>query len=182
MSRGAGWAGALAICRRAVAVVRIAGDGFVGETVDAVVVPGEAAAGLLGGRGAVAGGAEPIGVVADGGCGRAGDGASPCTGDHKIHYLTGVEQDSPENMVEGENLTLEAGEYAVVRVDDPGSLRETWIYLLHSWLPASGRKERRAPEFERYTSMSEAGVPVGPVEVWIPLEPVEENRAPTNSH
>lgn len=104
-------------------------------------------------------------------------GASPSTADHKIHYLTGVEQDGAEMVIEGENLTLEAGEYAVVRVDDPGSLRDTWVYLLRTWLPASGRKERHAPEFERYTSMSEAGLPVGPVEVWIPLEPVTETES-----
>jgi len=103
-------------------------------------------------------------------------GASPCTADRKIHYLTGVEQGGAESVAYGETLTLEGGEYAVVRVDDPGSLRDTWIYLLSNWLPASGRTERRAPEFERYTSMSEAGTPVGPVDIWIPLEPAEENR------
>ena len=97
-------------------------------------------------------------------------GASPCTGDHKIHYLTGVERDGAESLIQGENLTLEAGEYAVVQVDDPDSLRDTWMYLLESWLPASGRKEKQTPEFERYTGISEAGTPIGPVEVWIPLE------------
>ena len=99
-------------------------------------------------------------------------GASPCTADRKIHYLTGVEQNGSESRIEGEDLTLEAGEYVVVRVDDADSLRDTWIYMLGSWLPASGRKEKHAPEFERYTSISEAGIPIGPVEVWIPLEPI----------
>jgi AraC family transcriptional regulator len=102
-------------------------------------------------------------------------GASPCTADHKIHYLTGVEEDGAESLVKGESLTLEAGEYAVVRVDDPDSLRETWMYLLGSWLPSSGRKEKHAPEFERYASISEAGTPIGPVEVWIPLETITES-------
>jgi predicted transcriptional regulator YdeE len=49
------------------------------------------------------------------------------------------------------------------------------MYLLKSWLPASGRKERHAPEFERYTGISEAGIPIGPVEVWIPLEQITES-------
>jgi AraC family transcriptional regulator len=102
-------------------------------------------------------------------------GASPCTADHKIHYLTGVEQEGAASPIKGDNLTLEAGEYAVVRVDDPDSLRETWMYLLGSWLPASGRKEKHAPEFERYTNISEAGTPIGPVEVWIPLEPITKS-------
>lgn len=102
-------------------------------------------------------------------------GASPCTGDRKIHYLTGVAQESPESVIGGEPLTLEAGEYAVVRVNDTALLRDTWIWLLGSWLPTSGRREKNAPEFERFTSISEAGTPIGPVEIWIPLEPLSSN-------
>src|SRR6201987_4809928 len=43
-------------------------------------------------------------------------GASPCTGDRKIHYLTGIAQEGPENVAGGERLTLEAGEEAGVGV------------------------------------------------------------------
>ncbi len=96
-------------------------------------------------------------------------GASPCTNDRKIHYLSAVAQESPEVLVHGERLTLEAGEYAVVRVDDTALLRDTWIWLLGSWLPGSGRYEKNAPEFERFTSISGDGAPIGPVEIWIPL-------------
>jgi AraC family transcriptional regulator len=99
-------------------------------------------------------------------------GASPCTADHKIHYLAGVAQELPEIAVDGESLTLEAGEYAVVRVHDTTTLRDTWTWLLRVWLATSGRREKNAPEFERYTSVSEDGKPVGPVEIWIPLEPI----------
>jgi AraC family transcriptional regulator len=99
-------------------------------------------------------------------------GASPCTGDRKIHYLTGVAHESPESVVGGEPLTLEAGEYAVVRVDETALLRDTWTWLLGPWLANSGRREKNAPEFERFTGISEAGVPIGPVEIWIPLEPL----------
>ena len=102
-------------------------------------------------------------------------GASPCTDDGKIHYLAGVAQESPESRMTGEPLTLAAGEYAVVRVDDAALLGDTWVWLLGSWLAASGRREKHAPEFERYTSISEAGTPIGPVEVWIPLEPMTES-------
>ena len=102
-------------------------------------------------------------------------GASPCTDDGKIHYLTSVAQQSAESVVGGERLTLEAGEYAVVRVNDPTLLRDTWTWLLGHWLPASGRREKNAPEFERFTGISEAGTPIGPVEIWIPLEPLAEN-------
>jgi AraC family transcriptional regulator len=102
-------------------------------------------------------------------------GASPCTGDRKLHYLTGVAQKSPESAAGGERLTLVAGEYAVVRVNDLALLRDTWIWLLHHWLPTSGRREKNAPEFERFAGISEAGLPVGPVEIWIPLEPLAAN-------
>jgi AraC family transcriptional regulator len=99
-------------------------------------------------------------------------GASPCTGDRRIHYLTGVAYESPQSVAAGERLTLEAGEYAVVDVNDTTQLRDTWTWLLGSWLATSGRRERNAPEFERFTSISEAGTPIGPVEIWIPLEPL----------
>ncbi len=99
-------------------------------------------------------------------------GASPCTGDDRIHSMTGVAQDGLAGAVGGERLVPEAGEYAVVVVEDPAELRDAWGWLLGSWLPASGRRERKAPEFERFTGISEDGKPVGPVEIWIPLEPV----------
>lgn len=97
-------------------------------------------------------------------------GASPCTDDHKIHYLSGVAQEGPESSTEGERLTLEAGEYAVVEVTNTAMLRDTWGWMLEEWLPASGRREKHASEFERYADISEAGTPLGPVEIWIPLE------------
>jgi predicted transcriptional regulator YdeE len=97
-------------------------------------------------------------------------GASPCTNDRKIHYLAGFGSESSQS-VGGEFLTLEAGEYAVVQVDDPAQLRDTWVWLLTSWLANSGRREKHAPEFERYTRISEGGTPNGPVEIWIPLQP-----------
>jgi predicted transcriptional regulator YdeE len=100
-------------------------------------------------------------------------GASPFTDDHRIHLLVGVAHESPENVIDGDRLTLGAGEYAVVRVNDTALLRDTWTWLLGSWLPTSGRREKNAPEFERFTSISEAGMPIGPVEIWIPLEPLE---------
>ena len=102
-------------------------------------------------------------------------GASPCTNDGKIHYLTGIAQQSPADLIAGQRLILEAGEYAVVRLNDPASLRDTWTWLLRDWLPASGRKEKHAPEFERFTAISDAGTPIGPVEIWIPLDPLASN-------
>ncbi|HEX4007286.1 MAG TPA: GyrI-like domain-containing protein [Acidobacteriaceae bacterium] len=101
-------------------------------------------------------------------------GASPCTDDRRIHYLTGIAREGPESMAGGERLTLDAGEYATVLVDDPALLRDTWTWLLGHWLAASGRREKKTPEFERYTAISEAGTPIGPVEIWIPLEPLAE--------
>jgi AraC family transcriptional regulator len=102
-------------------------------------------------------------------------GASPCTGDRRIHYLTGVAEGDWNGSIEGEPLTLEAGEYAVVQVDDAALLRDTWTWLLGSWLPTSGRREKKAPEFEKYATISDMGLPLGPVEIWIPLEPLATN-------
>lgn len=102
-------------------------------------------------------------------------GASPCTGDRKIHYLTGVVDEGANSVVGGERLTLEAGEYALIPVNDPALLYDTWVWLLDHWLATSGRREKNAPEFERYTSLSEDGAPIGPVEIWIPLEPLSKD-------
>jgi len=102
-------------------------------------------------------------------------GASPCTADGRIHYLAGVVQEDLGGSIDGELLTLEAGEYAVVQLDDAAQLSDTWTWLLGSWLPMSGRREKKAPEFEKYAAISEAGFPVGPVEIWIPLEPLPTN-------
>jgi AraC family transcriptional regulator len=99
-------------------------------------------------------------------------GASPCTGDGRIHYFAGVAQEDWDGSADGEPLTLEAGEYGVVQVEDAALLRDTWNWLLRNWLPSSGRREKKAPEFETYAVISETGLPVGPVEIWIPLEPV----------
>jgi predicted transcriptional regulator YdeE len=101
-------------------------------------------------------------------------GASPCTGEHRIHYLTGVTQED-WGSIDGELLTLEAGEYAIVQLDDAALRRDMWTWLLGSWLPTSGRLEKKAPEFEKYAGISETGFPVGPVEIWIPLEPLAAN-------
>lgn len=97
-------------------------------------------------------------------------GASPCTGDRKIHYLSGIAEEDSKNVVDGQRLTLEAGEYAVVLVSDAALLRDTWTWLLTEWLRTSGRREKNAPEFERYISISEGGTPIGPIEIWIPLD------------
>lgn len=98
--------------------------------------------------------------------------ASPCSADGKIHLFTGVEGEGSEGVVDGERLILEAGEYAVVLVYDVALLGDTWSWLLSDWLPNSGRREKPAPEFERPAGISEAGTPIGPVEIWIPLEPL----------
>ena len=107
-------------------------------------------------------------------------GASPCTGDGKIHYLSGIAQEAWNSSLYGERLMLEAGEYAVVRVQDPWTVRQAWTWLLEEWLPASGRREKRAPEFEKFTGVSESGTPIGPVEIWVPLEPIS-TKPSTNS-
>ena len=99
-------------------------------------------------------------------------GASPCTSDRRIHYFTGVACQDLKDDVRDQALALDSGEYAVVRVEDASLLRDTWTWLLESWIRGSGRREKRAPEFERYTGIAESGRPIAPVEIWIPLEPL----------
>ena len=62
--------------------------------------------------------------------------------------------------------------HAVVRVNETALPCDTGTRLLGPWLANSGRQEGNAPEFERFASISEAGVPIGPVKMWIPLEPL----------
>ncbi|HLI77348.1 MAG TPA: GyrI-like domain-containing protein [Acidobacteriaceae bacterium] len=100
-------------------------------------------------------------------------GASPCTDDHKIHYLTGVAESAQDGSAAGQRLILAAGEYAVVRVEEAARLRDTWVWMLTRWLPASGLRERKAPEFEKFKGVADDGLPLGPVEIWIPLEPLD---------
>jgi len=52
---------------------------------------------------------------------------------------------------------------------------ETGIRPTAENIAASGRRERNAPEIERLTSISEAGTPIGLVEIWIPLEPLSRD-------
>src|ERR1700732_3441639 len=44
-------------------------------------------------------------------------GASPCTGDRKIHYLTGVAYEGPDGLVGGELLSLYAGKCSGIYVN-----------------------------------------------------------------
>jgi AraC family transcriptional regulator len=98
-------------------------------------------------------------------------GASPCTDDHKLHYFTGIEVPNYEGVNSPARLTIEDGEYAVFTVENIADLRSTWTWALSQWLPSSGRKERNAPEFERYTAPYNPERASGPIGVWIPLEP-----------
>ena len=97
-------------------------------------------------------------------------GASPCTDDGKLHYLCGMEVASYDAVNSPDRLTLEEGEYAVFAVEDIADLRPTWIWALTTWLPSSGRKEKHAPEFERYAGVYNPERVSGTVEIWIPLE------------
>ena len=73
-------------------------------------------------------------------------GASPCTADQKIHYLTGVAQEGRDGSLSGEPLTLEAGEYAVVRVDDPPPFEThgSSYWEADCLRPVAGREERQS--------------------------------------
>jgi AraC family transcriptional regulator len=89
-----------------------------------------------------------------------------------LHYHCGIDVSDDEPTYLPDRITLEEGEYAVFTVDTVVALRDTWIWALTRWLPSSGRKEKKAPEFERYSS----GITSGPIEIWIPMEPIQDEK------
>lgn len=99
-------------------------------------------------------------------------GASPCTADGKLHYFAGIQVPTYGGVNAPARITLEAGEYAIFTVPDISRLRDTWIWALTQWLPHSGRRERNAPQFERYVAPYNPQRASGPVEIGIPLEPI----------
>lgn len=98
-------------------------------------------------------------------------GASPCTADGKLHYFTGIQVPNYNGVNSPARITIEAGEYAIFTVHDIATLRDTWLWIFREWLPNSGRRERNAPEFERYTAPYNPVRASGPIEIGIPLEP-----------
>ena len=60
--------------------------------------------------------------------------------------------------------------YAVFTHRGPVSnIRATWE-AIHQWLPTSGYKRLRAPDFERYGEKFDARSKSGWVEIWVPVE------------
>lgn len=98
-------------------------------------------------------------------------GASPCTSDGNIHYLCGVEVEIYDGAAPPDRVVIEEGEYAVFTVNGVAELREAWPLVFSQWLPNSGRRERRAPEFELYDERYQPQTMGGEIEMWIPLEP-----------
>jgi AraC family transcriptional regulator len=50
-------------------------------------------------------------------------------------------------------------------------IRETWRAIMGGWVPASGRRLAKGPDFELYAEDFEPEGPKSAVEIWIPLEP-----------
>ena len=97
-------------------------------------------------------------------------GASPCTGDHKIHYLCGVAGTARMPEADFQELALPAGEYAIFTVDEHALRGDTWGWIFDEWIPASGYRERSAPEFERFPKTKGAHTLGTPVELGVPIE------------
>lgn len=86
-------------------------------------------------------------------------------------YLCGVEvSEAPPPASDFSCISLNAQRYAVFTHRGPiSAIRATWG-AIYQWLPASGYKRARAPDFERYGENFDARSNSGLVEIWIPVE------------
>ena len=86
-------------------------------------------------------------------------------------YLCGVEvADFNQLGPEWHRLSLDARRYAVFTHRGPlPRIQGTW-QAIYQWLPGSGYKRARAPDFELYGETFDARSNSGVVEIWIPIE------------
>jgi hypothetical protein len=94
-------------------------------------------------------------------------GASPCTGDGKIHYMVGVELEGSGGVgIGGERLVLGRESMPWCR----------WTIQLRFAIRGGGYLGRgcRGRDGGRGNSgISDEGLPVGMVEIWVPLEVID---------
>jgi AraC family transcriptional regulator len=86
-------------------------------------------------------------------------------------YLCGVEVADPGKLTPPwSHVSLTPRRYAVFTHRGPLSkIHSTW-QAIYQWLPGSGYKRARAPDFERYDENFDARSNSGFVEIWIPIE------------
>ena len=88
-------------------------------------------------------------------------------------YLCGVEVSDAPPSSDFSCVNLGAQRYAVFTHHGPiSAIGATWG-AIYQWLPTSGYKRSRAPDFERYSENFDARSNSGWVEIWIPVEPAQ---------
>lgn len=92
--------------------------------------------------------------------------------DGNIDYLCGVEVSEGADLPAGfQRVALQDQRYAVFRHQGHISeIRRTWKTIFAKWLPDSGYRLTKAPDFELYSEDFDPVAGTGFVEIWIPIE------------
>jgi AraC family transcriptional regulator len=89
-----------------------------------------------------------------------------------MDYMCAIEVPSFEGVHSPHRETLPATLYAVFTVEGLEQVGEQWSHIYTDWLPASKYRAGRSPAFERYDERYDPETETGPIELWVPVEPV----------
>lgn len=89
-----------------------------------------------------------------------------------MDYMCAVEVADGSPVPDGlRHLRVAARQYAVFsHREHITKIKDTWMAIFDEWLPSSGKKPARAPQFEVYDERFDPATGNGVVEIWIPIE------------
>jgi AraC family transcriptional regulator len=90
----------------------------------------------------------------------------------RMDYLCAIEVPSFDGVNSPHRETLPAARYAVFTIDGLEHIGEHWSEIYAGWLPASGHTLAQSPAFERYDDRYDPETETGPIELWVPVQPV----------
>lgn len=87
----------------------------------------------------------------------------------RFEYLAGYEVTNFDALpADLGRMIVPAAEYAVFPLETVRDIRPFWQEFFQSWLPSSGLKAAKTPDFERYDHTF-SPVTRGPLELWVPV-------------
>ena len=90
-----------------------------------------------------------------------------------MDYMCAVEVPSVDSIAPSiHRETLPAARYAVFTIDGLEHIGEQWAAIYAQWLPTSDYTAAKSPAFERYDDRYDPETETGPIEIWVPVEPV----------
>ncbi|SEB58316.1 GyrI-like domain-containing protein [Terriglobus roseus] len=92
--------------------------------------------------------------------------------DETMDYMCAIEVPSFDGVRSPHRETLPAARYVVFTIDGLEHIGEQWSAIYASWLPTSGYNLAKSPAFERYDDRYDPESETGPIELWVPVEPV----------